>query len=83
MGAFVGIGIYKNDERFYDKCLMPIVRKISPELCHRLAVIGFKYNLFPQQKEIDAERLVSKFKNIVFGFLKSKLQNKIYETNWN
>lgn len=58
IGAFLGIGIYRNDEKFYDKCLMPFVRHCPPELCHRLAVLGFKYKLFPQQRSSDPERLV-------------------------
>lgn len=58
-GVFFGIGIYRNDSRFYDDVMMPIVRLCSPELCHRLAVLGFKYNLFPRQREIDSERLVN------------------------
>lgn len=66
VGALVGIGIYRNDSRFYDDILMPIVRLCSPELCHRLAVLGFKYNLFPRQKEIDSERLVNKYFTSLF-----------------
>lgn len=62
IGAFLGIGIYKNEDKFYDKCLMPIVRLCSPELCHRAAVLGFKYKLFPRQKESDPDRLVSAFR---------------------
>lgn len=60
IGAFLGIGIYRNDEKFYDNCLMPLVRLCPPELCHRLAVIGFKYKIFPQQKEPDTKLLVRK-----------------------
>lgn len=59
MGTFVGIGVYKNNEVFYDRYLMPMVQNCSPELCHRLAVLGFKYSLFPRQKEIDSDRLVN------------------------
>lgn len=58
VGAFVGIGVYKNNEVFYDRYLMPMVQMCSPELCHRSAVLGFKYNLFPRQKETDSDRLV-------------------------
>lgn len=58
IGAFVGIGVYKNNEVFYDRYLMPTVQICSPELSHRLAVLGFKYKLFPRQKECDSERLV-------------------------
>lgn len=60
VGALVGFGVYRNDSKFYDDVLMPIVRLCSPELCHQLAVFGFKYNLFPRQKEIDSERLVNR-----------------------
>lgn len=59
IGAFVGIGVYKNNETFYDRYLMPMVQMCSPELCHRVAVLGFKYNLFPRQKHIDSDRLVN------------------------
>lgn len=60
-GAFIGIGIYKNNSDFYDKVLMPIVQQCPPELCHRMAVIAFKYGLIPRQTTADADSLVSKF----------------------
>lgn len=37
---------------------MPVVRFLSPEFCHRMAVLGFKFQIFPKQKRIDSERLV-------------------------
>lgn len=67
IGAFLGIGIYRNDEKFYDNCLMPIVQLCPPELCHRLALLGFKYGLFPAQKQSDSDLLVNKLiKHIKF-----------------
>lgn len=60
IGAFLGIGLYRNDEKFYDKCMMPMVQLCPPELCHRLAVLGFKYHIFPRQKQPDSELLVRK-----------------------
>ncbi|XP_055310964.1 dihydroorotate dehydrogenase (quinone), mitochondrial [Sitodiplosis mosellana] len=60
IGAFFGIGIYRNEDQFYDKFLMPIVHMCPPELSHRLAVLGFKYKLFPKQQKIDSERLRTK-----------------------
>lgn len=58
LGALFGIGVYRNDEKFYDNCLMPLIKHCPPELCHRLAVLGFKYKLIPQQKQPDSEQLV-------------------------
>lgn len=59
LAAFAGIGVYKNNENVYDDFLMPIVRLFSPEFCHRAAVLGFKYRIFPKQQSIDSERLVN------------------------
>lgn len=59
LGVFVGIGIYQNNEKFYDRYLMPVVRLFSPELCHRAAVLAFKYSLFPKQSGKDPVNLVS------------------------
>lgn len=58
---------------------MPIVQMCPPELCHRLAVIGFKYKLFPPQKQPDSETLVRKqFKLEIDRILKKnkKLKQK-------
>lgn len=55
----VGYGVYKNDSRFYDNLLMPVVQLCPPEFSHRMAVLAFKYNLIPKQQTIDSERLVS------------------------
>lgn len=64
LGALVGIGLYRNDEKFYDNVLMPLVQLCPPEFCHRLAVLGFKYNLFPRQKLPDPELLVRENESI-------------------
>lgn len=58
-GAFLGIGVYRNNEKVYDNYLMPLVQFCPPELCHRLAVLGFKFKLFPSQTEPDSKILVS------------------------
>lgn len=55
----VGIGVYLNDSKFYDKLIMPIVQFCPPEFSHRMAVLAFKYNLIPKQRTVDSERLVS------------------------
>lgn len=67
IGAFLGIGLYRNDEKFYDNCLMPIVQLCPPELCHRLAVLGFKYHIFPRQRQPDSELLVRNYFGFDFG----------------
>lgn len=56
--AFAGISVYKNNEHVYNNYLMPLVRLFPPEFCHRIAVLGFKYRIFPKQFGTDAERLV-------------------------
>lgn len=60
IAAMVGIGVYRNDEKFYDKVLMPILQTFPPEWNHRLAVLAFKFNVFPKQKTLDSDRLVRK-----------------------
>lgn len=64
-----GIGVYYNDSKFYDNVLMPIVQLCPPELSHRLAVLAFKFNLIPKQKDGDSERLVSDFRFIRNNFI--------------
>lgn len=54
-----GYGVYRNDSKFYDQLLMPIIQLCPPELSHRVAVLAFKYHLIPKQKTADSERLVS------------------------
>lgn len=58
-GVFIGLNIYKSNERFYDKWLMPFIHLFDPESCHRLAVLACKYRLFPKEKDNDPKSLVS------------------------
>lgn len=58
VGALIAIGVYKNNDQFYDNVLMPVVRQCPPELCHRAAVVAFKYGLVPAQASEDAPSLV-------------------------
>jgi len=58
-GLLVGINIYKGNEQFYDKILIPIAQRLPPETSHKLAVYACKFNLFPKIKYNDPESLVS------------------------
>ncbi|KAG4071152.1 hypothetical protein HA402_003284 [Bradysia odoriphaga] len=60
-GAFVGINIYKGNDKFYDNFLMPFIHLFDPESCHRLAVFACKYRLFPREKQSDPHSLSIKF----------------------
>ncbi|CAG9769550.1 unnamed protein product [Ceutorhynchus assimilis] len=62
-GTYSGICIYKGDETYYRKFLMPFVRVLNPETAHNLAVFASEYRLIPKSQYQDDSALNVK----VFG----------------
>jgi dihydroorotate dehydrogenase len=57
-GAFSAFSIYKENEKFFDSILMPVVHTLNPETSHKVAIIASKYGLFPKSSYEDPETLV-------------------------
>jgi dihydroorotate dehydrogenase len=57
-GAFSVVSIYKENEKFFDNILMPLVHTLNPETSHKLAIIASKYGLFPKSSYEDPTTLV-------------------------
>lgn len=59
---FGGICYYRNDEKFFDKIVMPLTRKLlDAEDAHKLAIFACKWNLLPANKYEDPKTLVRTF----------------------
>lgn len=56
-GAFSAISIYKENEKFFDSILMPLVHTLNPETSHKVAIIASKYGLFPKSSYEDPATL--------------------------
>lgn len=63
MFIFSALNIYRGNGRFYNDFVLPLNSRLSPELSHKLAIYGCKYNIFPKQTLQDNERLRVKFLN--------------------
>lgn len=57
-GAFSAVSIYKENEKFFDSILMPLVHTLNPETSHKVAIIASKYGLFPKSSYEDPATLV-------------------------
>lgn len=55
-----GMLYYKNDEKFFAKFAMPVLRFfISPERAYKLGIFMCKWNLIPQNNYVDPPNLVN------------------------
>lgn len=67
VGVFASVSIYKREEKFFEKYLMPLVHRFPPEMAHKIGVQALKYNLFQKQVFPDPDRLVSLNKFLLLG----------------
>lgn len=52
-----GYNIYRGDERFYNKYIIPVAQLLDPELAHNITVKILKWGLLPGQKTKDPSSL--------------------------
>ncbi|XP_034179213.2 dihydroorotate dehydrogenase 2 [Osmia lignaria lignaria] len=52
-----GYNIYRGDERFYNKYIIPVAQLLNPELAHNITVKILKWGLLPGQKTKDPSSL--------------------------
>nr|CAD7590299.1 unnamed protein product [Timema genevievae] len=57
VGLCSALSIYRENERFYDGVLMPLMQVLDPETSHNLAITVSKYGLFPKSKYKDTDSL--------------------------
>nr|CAD7573149.1 unnamed protein product [Timema californicum] len=57
VGLCSAVSIYRENERFYDGVLMPLIQVLDPETSHNLAIAVSKYGLFPKSKYKDSDSL--------------------------
>ncbi|EEB15538.1 Dihydroorotate dehydrogenase, putative [Pediculus humanus corporis] len=56
-GCYSALSIYKENEKFYDYCLMPLIHKLDPETSHKFALTISKFKLVPKTLFKDPETL--------------------------
>nr|CAD7392759.1 unnamed protein product [Timema cristinae] len=57
VGLCTAVSIYRENERFYDGVLMPLIQVLDPETSHNFAITVSKYGLFPKSKYKDSDSL--------------------------
>lgn len=57
--TFLGISLYRGDEKFYREIAMPMLRWLDPETAHTLSIKAAKYKLIPRPAFTDPPSLKS------------------------
>lgn len=56
--AFLGLGLWSNNQTFYSGMVMPLVHRLEPETAHRAAVWAAAHGLVPHDRSADHPVLV-------------------------
>lgn len=65
-GVFSAVNIYQENEKFYEKFLLPLVHSLDPELAHNIAVKACKYGLIKESKFKDPPSLSTRVWHLAF-----------------